>query len=143
MKPSYKYLEHTADVLFVAKAENLNELFEQSALAVEETMVEIKKVEKKKKKLIREKHKNIEGLLFAFLSDLIYYKDAEQLIFSKFEVKIKCKDSEGYTLICTAFGEKINPEKHQPKVDIKAITLHLFEVKKIAQGWWAKVLVDI
>lgn len=143
MKPSYQYLEHTADVLFVAKAESLNQLFEQSALAVEETMVEIKKVEKKKKKLIREKHKNIEGLLFAFLSDLIYYKDAEQLIFSKFDVRIKEEKSGGYTLICQAFGEKINPEKHLPKVDIKAITLHMFEVKKTAYGWWAKVLVDI
>jgi len=142
MKPSYQYLEHTADVLFVAKASTLGELFEQCALAVEETMVEVKKVKPKKKVVIEREDKSVEYLLFDFLGDLIIYKDAEQLIFSKFEAKVEEKNGK-FKLKCIASGDKLDVEKHGPKVDIKAITMHMFEVKKEASGWMAKVLVDI
>ena len=48
MKPTYKFLEHTADILFQAKAETLGELFEQCALAVEESMIKLKQIQPKK-----------------------------------------------------------------------------------------------
>ena len=142
MNPYYKYLEHTADVLFVAEAPTLAELFNQCALAVEQTMVEVEKVAPKKKAVIKLENRSIDYLLFDFLSELLIYKDAEQLIFSKFETKVAEKDGK-YKLNCIAWGEKLDVVKHKAKVDIKAITMHLFEVKRTAQGWRAKVLVDI
>ncbi len=142
MKPYYKYLEHTADVLFVAEAPDLAELFNQCALAVEQSMVEVKKVAPKKKAVIKLENKNIDYLLFDFLNELLIYKDAKQLMFSKFEVKIEEKKGI-YCLNCSAYGEKLDVKKHEAKVDIKAITMHMFEVKKTPSGWKAQVLVDI
>ncbi len=142
MKAHRQYLEHTADILFVAEAPNLEQLFQQCGLAAEESMVDIKKVEPIKKIKIELEAKDIEKLLFDFMNELIFYKDAEQLIFSKFEIKITEKEQK-YKLLCTAYGEKINPEKHNPKVDIKAITLHMFKVEQTQNGWKAKVLMDI
>ena len=142
MKPSYKFLEHTADVLFQAEAPTLAELFTQCALAVEETQVDITKVEATQTIEITAENKNIENLLFDFLSDLLFYKDAEQLIFSKFEVTIE-KNNEIYSLSCKASGEKLDNEKHEPKIDAKAITMHMFEVKQVEDGWKAQVLVDV
>ncbi len=142
MKPSRKYLDHTADILFVAEGATLGELFEQCGLAVEESQVDIKSVEPKNKKIIKGKSKNIDGLLFDFLDDLLFYKDSEQLIFSRFECEVKERKGE-YHLICNAYGEKINPNKHEQKIDVKAITMHMFEVKEIKGGWRAKVLIDI
>ncbi len=142
MKPRYTYLEHTADVLFVAEAPDLAELFNQCALAVEQSMVEVKKVVPKKKAIIKLENASLDYLLFDFLNELLIYKDSEQLMFSKFETKVEEKEGK-YKLNCTAFGEKLDVKKHQAKVDIKAITMHLFEVKKTASGWKAQVLVDI
>ena len=53
MKPSYQYLEHTADVLFIAKGNTPAEMFEQAGLAVEETMINLKKVSPAKKVKIK------------------------------------------------------------------------------------------
>jgi SHS2 domain-containing protein/predicted nucleotidyltransferase component of viral defense system len=142
IKSYYKYLEHTADVLFVAEAPTLPELFNQCALAVEQSMVEVKKVAPKKKAVIKLENKNIDYLLFDFLNELLIYKDSEQLMFSKFEVKIEEKKGI-YYLNCLAYGEKLNVKRHEAKVDIKAITMHMFEVKETKQSWKAKVLVDI
>ncbi len=143
MKPARRYLEHTADILFQAEAATREELFEQCALAVEESQVELKNIKAKKKVLIKITNKNIERLLFDFLDDLLFYKDSERLIFSKFEIKIKETKTGIFNLTCNAYGEELNPEKHEQKVDVKAITMHMFEVKKIKDGWKAQVLIDI
>jgi len=142
MKPSYTFLDHTADVLFQAEAGTLNELFQQCALALEETQVDLSKVEHKESITIKVEHKSVEGLLFDFLDDLVFYKDADLLIFSKFDVYVEEKEGK-YFLTCQAYGETLDHQKHDPKVDVKAITMHLFEVKKTVEGWKAQVLIDI
>lgn len=142
MKPLHKFLDHTADVFFVAKAETLPELFNECALAVEETMVNVKKVKAVKTEKILGEDAKIDGLLFDFLDELLFFKDYKQLVFSKFEIKIEEKDGK-YHLTCVASGEKIDFTKHEPKVDVKAITRHMYEVKQVEGGWKAQVLIDI
>ena len=142
MKPSYTFIDHTADVLFVAKAPTYPELFAQCGLALEETQVDIKLIEQKEQKEIKGENAKIDLLLFDFLDDLLFYKDSELLIFSKFDIKIEEKEGV-YHLDCLAYGDKLSHQKHDPKVDVKAITMHMFEVKKIEDGYQAQVLVDI
>lgn len=141
-RPFHKFLDHTADVFFVAKANTLSELFEQCALAVEETMVDVPKVQPQQKIKILGEDKNIETLLYDFLDELIFFKDYKQLMFSKFEISIEEKN-EKYFLTCLASGEKLDLVRHEPKVDVKAVTMHEFEVKKIDKGWQANVILDI
>jgi len=142
MKPSYTFIDHTADVLFRAEAPTLEQLFEQCALALEETQVDIDTIKPKETITITAENKEIDRLLFDFLDDLVYHKDADLLIFNKFDIKIVEKDGF-YHLKCKATGEKLSHKKHGPKVDVKAVTMHLFEVNKIEDGWEAQVIFDI
>lgn len=141
MKPSHTYIDHTADVLFTAEAETLEELFAECGLAVEETQVELDGFSTDEKKTFTVEAKDEESLLFEFLDELLFYKDAEQLLFKEFDIKIE-KDFT-YKLTCTARGDKLDPKKHEQKVDVKAITMHLFELRKTEKGWAAQVLIDI
>ena len=142
MEKRYEFLDHTADVLFKAYGNSLEEVFEQCALALEETQVDINKLENKEEVKISGKNSKVDRLLFDFLDDLLFYKDSELLIFNKFEINIEKKGDE-YYLTCNAYGEKIDHAKHDPKVDVKAITMHLFEIRQVDEGWIAQVLVDI
>jgi len=141
-RPFYKFLDHTADVFFVAKADTLPELFEQCALAVGETMVDIHKVSPKQTVKILGEDKNVETLLYDFLDEIVFFKDYKQLLFSKFKITIEEKEGK-YFLTCLASGEKLDLARHDPKVDVKAITMHEFEVKKLDKGWQANVIIDI
>ena len=76
-----------------------------------------------------------------FPDKIIYYKDAETLLFSKFEVNIK-KDSI-YKLKANIYGEKINPEKHELRDDAKAVTLYKFKIEKIKSGFKVRFILDI
>jgi len=141
-RPFHKFLDHTADVFFVAKANTLPELFEQCGLAVEETMVDLSKVLSKQKIKILGEDKEIDRLLYDFMDELIFFKDYKQLMFCKFEINIEEKDGK-FVLTCFASGEKLDIARHEPKVDVKAVTMHQFEVKKIDKGWQANVILDI
>ena len=138
----YKFLDHTADILFEAYGKSLSEVFKNAALATFETQVNLKTVSSKIKKNIKLKNENIENLLFDFLEELIYLKDAKYLVFNKFKVKIS-KTNNIYKLEAVAEGEKINPKKQELKIDVKAITLHEFSLKKIKNGYKARVILDI
>src|SRR3972149_3832957 len=124
----------TADIGFEAFGKNLGELFENSAFAVEEAMVDIKGVKPKTGKSVKLSNTEIEKLLFDFLNELVYLKDAELLLFSK--IKCVVKETKGkYSLTAELKGEKIDTKRHELKNDIKAVTWHMFEIKKRKEGY--------
>jgi SHS2 domain-containing protein len=139
----YRFLENVAvaDTAFEATGRTLSEMFESAALAVTRTMVKnVDSVEKKVKKEFSVKAEDIEMLLFKFLQEVIYYKDARRLLFSKFLVKF---NNERKNLTCIAEGEELDMNKHRLIVDVKAVTLHRFEVEKTKEGWRCQVILDI
>jgi SHS2 domain-containing protein len=138
----YTYIDHTADVLFQATGKDLPELFRECALAVQETQIALDKVAQKKKVEISGRNKNVEYLLFDFLDDLLLHKDREQLMLVTFDISIKKKNGE-YELHCVGQGDTLDVQKHDPRVDVKAITMHEFYVKQEDGLWKAQVLIDI
>jgi len=134
--------DHTADIGFNIEASSLDELFKASAIATFDTMVEIKEIKPKTKRIIKLKNKDIDQLLFDFLCELIFLKDSKYMLFSKFNIKIKQEKTKEYSLTSEIFGEKINPKKQPLKIDVKAITFHEFFVKK-EKNWKAKFVLDI
>ncbi|MEM2874053.1 MAG: archease [Candidatus Nanoarchaeia archaeon] len=143
-KPKFKFLEKlvTADIAFEAFGKNLNEVFENSAFALCATMVQPKSMVAKIKKIIKMQNKDINTLLIDFLNELIYYKDAESLLFPKVKVKIVEKNGI-YLLTAEVAGEKIDFQKHKVLADVKAATWHLFELQKKGKAWRAQVVLDI
>ncbi|HLC59071.1 MAG TPA: archease [archaeon] len=142
---SYKFIEDLslADVAFVASGKTLNEMLKSAALAVTNTMVkDLKSVKSKVEKNFVVEASDPENLLFKFLQEIIFYKDAESLLLSNFTLKTK-KDGKDYRLSVKAKGEKINMKKHDLSVDVKAVTFHMFEVKGTRAGWKARVILDI
>ena len=142
----YKFLPDIAiaDIAFEATGKTLNALFRASALATTNVMVkDLKAVKQRKIKKIEVESENVELLLFNFLQEIIYYKDAELLLFSKYDIKInEDKKQKKFNLQCMAYGEKLNMKKHTLMVDVKAVTLHMFSVRK-AKQWKARVILDI
>ncbi len=128
--------------MFEAYGKSLDELFENAAMAVSESMVKTKDVKPKIAKTVKLQNAKLEMLLFDFLSELLYLKDAEQLVFSEFKVKITEKNGK-FFLQAELKGDKLNMKTQEFRNDVKAITLHLFEVKKENGQWKAKVIVDI
>jgi SHS2 domain-containing protein len=129
----------TADVAFVAYGKDLNELFENAALAMFEVMINTEQVEHKVKKEIKVRGNDLISLMFNWLNELLIYVDSENLAFSKFQVKV---NESNFSLEAICEGEEINPEKHETRTVVKSATYHLMKIEK-NEKWKAQVILDI
>jgi SHS2 domain-containing protein len=81
-------------------------------------------------------------LLFGMLQELIYYKDAEQLLLRTKSIRIESQ-AGGWNALVEAAGERIDPSRHDLIVDVKAVTLYRLRVEQNPHGWSATVVVDV
>ncbi len=138
----FKFIEDIAiaDVAFQATGKNLTELFQSAAQAVIESMANPKTVKPVIKKEIKKKEKDVEKLLFEFLEEIVYLKDAEAMVFHDIEVKVDEKKMEAKA---TIRGDSIKPEKQELRQDVKAVTMHYYLVEKKGSKWKTVVVLDI
>ena len=80
-------------------------------------------------------------LLFNLLQEIIFLKDAEQLLLRIESVEIGYDGL--YFLKAIGRGEQIDRGKHELIVDVKAVTLHMFKVEQTLRGWDAFIILDI
>jgi SHS2 domain-containing protein len=141
----YEYLEDDAiaDIAFRAWEPTLEGVFVAAADATMNVMVEeLGAIQPMVEKEIKLENDSLEMLLFDLLQELIYHKDAERLLLRVPQVRIDTKDNR-YLLQAKAAGEVLEPERHHPRVDVKAVTMHRFSLKKTDDVWEAFVILDI
>jgi len=138
----FEILEHTADIGIAAYGKNKREVF----INVAKGMFEIIAGENKNLKdnfydKIKLEADNLEGLLFAWLNELLYIGETRLVILNKFQIK----ELSDYQIKAEVGGMKINQLGCKIKKEIKAVTYHRLEVKKDEESglWRAQVIFDI
>ena len=137
-KPGFGIIEHTADVGIVAWGEDLAELFSQVAAGMYSIMVAVDDVRETESRELSVVADTLDHLLTNWLTELLFVTETEDLVFSRFEVRIK-----GTQLSATAFGERLDPLKHSIGEAVKGVTRHMFEIKRVDDGYEARVLLDV
>ena len=141
----YDYLGDIAiaDVAFRAWASSMEEAFVAAGEALMNVMVtNLDSIQPRTQRTIRLDGDTAEGLLFDFLQELIYYKDAERLLLRVEEVEIHARG--GILRLCAeAVGEPVTAGRHDLIADVKAVTLHRFQLEETGDGWQSVVVVDI
>ena len=140
----YRHLPHPADVLIEAWGDTLEEAFEYAALGVFEVMTDTSRVEARDRVDVVVEGFDLESLLYSWIEELLYYFDVKQLLFSKFKVReIEKGCGEGYVLKASAWGEPYNPDKHESRTLVKAMTYHLMEIEAKRGKVKLRFVVDI
>jgi SHS2 domain-containing protein len=142
---SYEFLEDvaTADIAFRAWGKDLQEVFNAAGDATINTMIEdLDSIELKETRTFRLEDDQLDLLLFNFLQELVYYKDSELLLLRSSQIEFEEKDGK-YQLSAVLQGETLDRDRHQQRVDVKAVTLHRFQLEKTNDGWTAMVILDI
>jgi SHS2 domain-containing protein len=132
-----------ADAAFEAWGATLEELFVAAADATTNTMVQnLDAIVERQRRPIRLEEERADLLLFRFLGELIYLKDAERLLLRVPAAAIRRREG-ALVLEAEARGEPIDPLRHRLQADVKAVTLHRLRVEQTANGWEASVVLDI
>ena len=138
----FEFFDVTADVGYKAYGNTLDNAFENAALAMFEVITDTTKIEPKVERKIEVESEDECALLYDWLSEFLVMLDVDFLVFSKFEVKIQKKD-DGLVLNGTAWGEEFNPEIHESRAEVKAVTYHWMDVKYENGKYMVQVILDI
>ncbi len=145
-RSGFRFLSNIAlaDIAFVARGDSLPSLFEAAARALTEVMVDKRSLVGRVDRRIELRSPTLDRLLYDFLTELIVIKDVDSLLFKDFKVSITSGKEQ--RLACEMHGEEIDRERHVLRNDVKAVTMHMFEVKEPANKggrWEATVVLDI
>jgi SHS2 domain-containing protein len=133
----------TADVAFEAWGATREELFISSAAALLRTMTAApEQVARQKSLTVRLAHEELDLLLWSFLQELIFIKDARRLLLHADKVLIEQRGGL-FRLQAQLSGERIDAGRHRLLVDVKAVTLHRFQVAFMDDLWRAVVVLDV
>jgi len=138
----FEILEHTADIGIAAYGKNKREVFINAAKGMFEIIAgENKTLKENFCDKIKLEADNLEGLLFAWLNELLYISETKLVILNKFEIKDLSNDK----IEAEVGGAKINPPSVKIEKEIKAVTYHRLEIIKDEKNglWRAQVIFDI
>jgi SHS2 domain-containing protein len=142
----FRFLEDVAlaDAAFEASGATPSQLCSAAARALIETMADPDTVGSSWRRTVERDAASLADLLFDWLSDIVYYKDAAGVVFHSAEADVE-EDRQGsrWRLRAALAGAPVDPSRQVLRADVKAVTKHLYEVTRAGAEWRARVVLDI
>jgi len=132
--PHFEELPHTADWAMRVTAPDLASLFAESARGMN-ALTGVKFTPgPKTHRTLSLSAPDLEALLVAFLSELVYSAEQEHLAFNDFEIQVN-----GQTLQASMDGSLIVSINKA----IKAVTYHNLHIRQTARGYEVEIVFDV
>jgi tRNA nucleotidyltransferase (CCA-adding enzyme) len=135
---SWEHYAHGADVGVRGRAPTKAQAFEQAALALTAVLVDPARVRAHEAVDMTCEAPDDELLLAEWLNALVYEMATRRMLFSRFAVRI-----DGARLAARAWGEPVDPARHQPAVEVKGATYTTLRVAPESGGWVAQTVLDV
>ena len=135
----WEHFPHPADVGVRGWGATPAEAFEQAALAMIAVTVDPARIEPRERVAVACEAPDLESLFVEWMSSLIREADARRMLFSRFEAAI-----EGGALRGAAYGEPVDPARHETAAGVKGATYAELRVRRLDDGrWLAQCVLDV
>jgi SHS2 domain-containing protein len=142
LRYGYRFLEHRTDALILAEGRDLNQAFANAGLALVDTMVTLDTVAGNRRERLRARGRDLRALLYNWLELLLLRVVRDGRVYSGFDVRVTGYP-RGHRLAGIGLWEPLQPQKHLPKVEVKAPTYHLMEVRALPGHATLRFLLDL
>ena len=129
-----------ADCAFEIHGRDLDDLFATAAQVLADLMVDPQTVDRDIEHPLRLEARSLDLLLHDFLSELIFLKDCDRLVFPDAVVSVRAAPP---ALTARLSGGRIDRTRTILRADPKAVTFHHFVLEPRAGGWYARLVIDI
>jgi SHS2 domain-containing protein len=144
MAYSFRFLDDVAlaDIAFEVQAGSPTELFIGATEALLQTLADPTTVGSDRERWITHSGPELSDLLFEWLSEIVYWKDASGMVFREAPLTVTCKAGI-WTLQARLIGAPVDQGSQVLRNDVKGVTKHLYELKQHGNQWEATVVVDV
>jgi SHS2 domain-containing protein len=139
-----RFLEDVAlaDLAFEATGESLEEVFRAATQALLESMADPATVPGEWERTIERSGADHSALLFDWLSEVVYWKDAAGVVFREAPLTL-AREGDVLLLRARLIGAPVDRNSQELRNDVKGVTKHLFELKQKQGLWSATVVLDV
>jgi Uncharacterized conserved protein len=123
-KIGFELLPHTADITVRSVGRSLEEAFAYAVIGLFGVMTNVESIEPREKREVTAEGFDLENLLYNFLEKILFLFDTEQFLVSRVDNIAIEPQPDGYMVKATVSGERFDPERHESRVLVKAITYH-------------------
>jgi SHS2 domain-containing protein len=144
MAHSFRFLDDIAlaDIAFEAEGDSVEEVFRGATQALLETLADPSTVGMSWERPITKTDETLAGLLFEWLSEIVYWKDAAGVVFH--DASLTLTREEGtWTLHANLSGAPVDRQAQELRNDVKGVTKHFYEVTQQGKWWKARVVLDV
>jgi len=135
----FRLLAHTADMGIEATGDSRAEVFVAAARGLRNMIFGDVPVTPRQSAPVSLAGGNIDELLVTWLGEILYLFEVRGLVPAEFVIGEITETS----LHGEVRGEPFDPKRHPVEREVKAITYHQLYVEQKAQGWRARVYVDL
>jgi protein archease len=136
---TWSTFEHPADLGLVVEAPDGPSLFAQAGLAYFSIVCELDRVVARERYTLTGSAAGVEELLVDWLNDLIYLVEGSGIVCC--EIEFSNWSPFQYTAVL--HGETADAERHGIRSVVKAATYHGLKISSDAEGWRARVILDV
>jgi len=135
----YHFIDHPADLGIEANGESLIEAFEQAAIGLMSTILDVELVQCRDSRVISLQATDREHLLVKWLTEILYLYDGMKFAAARFQID----ELTSTSLSAKALGEPFSEGRHVTRLDVKAITYHQLLCEENEAGARVRVFLDI
>lgn len=136
---AFEVFEHTADVGVRARADTWEGLLVQAARGMFSLIADPAGIRPAQTRRLEVSADGREDLMMAWLKALLAEFDPGGLVLSEFRILA----ADDRHLSAEVAGEPLDRDRHDPDLEVKAVTWHRFRVEQTSNGWEAEVVFDI
>jgi SHS2 domain-containing protein len=141
---TFRFLEEIAlaDIGFEAEGESVEEVFRGATQALLESMANSSTVSEEWERRIERSDVDPSALLFEWLSEMVYWKDAAGVVFREAPLTLTWEGNI-WVLCARLIGAPVDQQTQELHADVKGVTKHLYELKQTGGRWKARVVLDV
>jgi len=139
----YEYLDHTADLGIRGIGKTPREALSAGAQAMVAAMADVSKVSGHRRFTQCCTAADVPSLFVEWLNDLLYQREVEGVLFCSACAAHLEQGEQGWKLEGVAFGEPLDPDRHEVFAEIKAATYYGLDYRKEGDMYVIQCVVDI
>lgn len=138
-----EWLDHTGDAGFVVTAPGLSRLFTACAEQMARLLCPAGGVRAVVDRPVRAAGADLTELLVGWLTEIHALGEVHHELYGAFAVDDLRREGGGWRVTGRAGGEPLDPARHAPLREIKAVTYHQAWVREEGGLWRAQVIFDL
>jgi SHS2 domain-containing protein len=131
-----------ADAAFAVDASSVEEVFRGATEALLQSLANPVTVSSGWERSIERTDVDLSALLFDWLSEIVYWKDAAGVVFREAPLTL-AQEGGVWLLQARLIGAPVDYRTQELHADVKGVTKHLYHVTEEAGRWKALVVLDI